>query len=314
MATTRNGEIDERGRAGAGAPAALTIAVPCRADEPALGATLDALGRAAAACRAAGREVALAVCVNGPGAPSSPAMRAARDFAASAGIGPATLLAGEVADKATAWNALCRAAETPLVAFCDADVEVDPGAIEALADALDRQPDRLAATARRVAVGAASPVARAASLPARFDLGVLCGACYAVRRGAAGEMPPGLLLEDAWLSARLGRDRIAVVPGVAVRYRPAATLADLFGERLRTEAGKLQLRALRRAGSLPPGPIARYPWRAMLRGLGPADVPPLALGLAVRCAARVVAEVARAAGRPIPWRQVGTSKGPARPR
>ncbi|MEW6272420.1 MAG: glycosyltransferase, partial [Thermodesulfobacteriota bacterium] len=293
------------------APAALTVGVLCRADEPAVERTLGSLAAAAAPLADAGREVRFAVCVNGPGA--GPALEAARAFAAREPRWRTTVIVDGRADKARAWNLVRSACTTPLVAFCDADVEVAPDALSRLVAALEADPCALLASARQVArldAPAAGTVARAASLPYRFDFRVVGGRLYVMRTAAVERMPEGLLLEDGWLSARLGNDALRTVHDAEVHFRPAATLADYFRERLRTEAGKIQIREQRRAAGAPPRPIARYPWRDLVAGLGLADAPLVALNLAVRLGARAVAELAARGGRRIGWAPIASSKLP----
>ena len=226
----------DRGRA-----TAVTIAVPCRSDEPGLARTLDALSVAAEALRERGHEVFFSVCVNGP---AGPAHEAAAAFAAGserttvlhAGRGrqgrrvessarrPARRIGSLSAMRtwnrlpthSRAWRNHWRAVRTP--------------------------PSRRPAsnrTSRR-----ASLVAKAAALPHRFDFGVVRGPLYLLRTEALERMPDGLLLEDAWLSAELGARGAGTVLSVwsaVVRYRPAHTLGDYYRERLRTEAGKIQI-------------------------------------------------------------------------
>jgi hypothetical protein len=145
-------------------------------------------------------------------------------------------------------------------------------------------------------------------LPYRFDFQVVGGRLYVMRAAAVERMPEALLLEDGWLSARLGNDALRTVRDAEVRFRPASTVADYFRERLRTEAGKIQIRAERASEGQPQRPIARYRWRAMLASFGPADLPLVALNLGVRFAARAVAEIAARRGRRIRWAPVVSSK------
>lgn len=299
----------ERGRA-----AAITIAVPCRADEPALSRTLDALAEAARPLEERGHEVSFAVCVNGS---AGPAHSAAESFRAGPGRGRMSLFDLEKADKAAAWNRLRGACETEWILFCDADVEPAPDALVCLAESLETRPDAVVATARlEPDLSGASMVARAAALPHRFDFGVVRGPLYLLRTEALSRMPEGLLLEDAWLSAELGARGTGSVLSVwsaVVRYRPAHTLGDYFRERLRTEAGKIQIRTDRSRRGVAHTPIARYPWEHFLAELGPRDWPLVGLNLGVRFAARIVAEVAARRGQRVAWTQVESSKSAATP-
>jgi len=308
-------EADERGAvpevaaAPRGEPGAVTIAVLARADEPSLGATLRSLERAAGQLAARGHATQFAICVNG--GEGRLAAADARAFAESMRSVRTSVIREPRADKARAWNLVRSACTTPFVVFCDADVEVAPDALVRLVETLESRPDVALASARQVPrLDGATLVARAAALPYRFEFGVVGGRLYALRAGSVERMPEGLLLEDGWLSSRLGRDRLVTVAAAEVRFRPPATVADYFRERLRTEAGKVQIREERRAGGGPRGPIASYPWSEMRRRLGPTDWPLVAFNLGVRACARVAAEVAARAGRDVRWSTVTSSKPP----
>ena len=134
------------------------------------------------------------------------------------------------------------------------------------------------------------------------------GRLYAMRAAAVERMPEALLLEDGWLSARLGNDALRTVAQAEVYFHPPTTLADYLRERLRTEAGKIQIHAERRHAGGPATPIARYRWRAMLAALGPSDLPLLAVNLGVRFLARGIAEVATRRGKSIHWTPIASSK------
>ncbi|HEY8515030.1 MAG TPA: glycosyltransferase family 2 protein [Candidatus Binatia bacterium] len=292
-------------------PAALTVGVLCRADEPALERTLRSLAVAAAKLADAGREVRFVVCVNGPS--RGPALDAARAFAAQEPRWQTSVVVDGRADKARAWNLVRQSCTTPLIAFSDADVEVAPDALVRLVAALEAEPEVQIASARQVArldgpgVGA---VARAAALPYRFDFQVVGGRLYVMRTAAIERMPEGLLLEDGWLSATLGNEKLRTVADAEVYFHPAGTLPDYFRERLRTEAGKIQIREQRRNAGIPQRPIARYPWRRLADGLRVTDAPLVVLNLAVRLSARAVAELAARRGRRIAWAPIASSKAP----
>jgi len=297
----------DRGRA-----AAITVAVPCRSDEPALGRTLAALVASVPSLEERGHEVCFAICVNGP---TGPAHGAAGEFAAGPGAGRTQIFTLEPADKAAACNRLRGSCETEWIVFCDADVEPDREALVCLAESLESRPDASVATARlEPDLVGASVVARAAALPHRFDFGVVRGPLYLLRTAALRRMPDGLLLEDAWLSAELGARGAGSVLSVwsaVVRYRPPCTLRDYFRERLRTEAGKIQIRSERTRRAVPHTPIARYPWEHFLAELGPRDWPLVALNLGVRTVARVLAELAVWRGHEVGWAPVESSKSRA---
>lgn len=299
---------------------AITVAVLCRADEPALERTLRSLGDAAERLARAGREVAYAICVNGPSG-SGAALAAAEAMAARHAPGRVRVLTDARADKARAWNLVRTGCVTPLIAFCDADVEVASDALEKLVATLDAAPEVQLASARQVPIfgpfvseaDAGSQrqptfVARAAAIPYRFDFQVVGGRLYVMRTAAVERMPEGLLLEDGWLSATLGNDVLRTVADAEVRFHPPTTLADYFRERMRTEAGKLQIREQRRDQGRARQPIARYRWRAMIAVLRVEDIPLLAVNLGVRGAARALAEVAARRGRSVPWAPIASSK------
>lgn len=303
------------------APAPLTVAVLCRADEPALDRTLRTLEAAAARLEADGRAVAYVVCVNGPAPQGAAALAAAQALVGRHDPGAVQVLVDARADKARAWNLARAACRTPLVAFCDADVEVERDALRALVAEVERASHVLLASARQVpalepfaseadAHAARRPtfVARAAAIPYRFDFQVVGGRLYVMRSAAVERMPEGLLLEDGWLSARLGNDALATVHDARVRFHPPTTLGDYFRERLRTEAGKIQIHTERRDQGRAAQPIARYRWRAMLAELGPRDLPLVAVNLGVRFVARAVAAIAARRGRRVAWSTIASSK------
>ncbi len=297
----------ERGRA-----PGVTIAIPCRSDEPGLRRTLESLARAAVRLEERGHEVFFSICTNGAG---GPARGDAHAFATGDGAGRTSVFDLEKADKVGAWNRLRGACETPWILFCDADVEPAQDALVCLAESMESRRDAAVATARlEPDLAGASWVARAAALPHRFDFGVVRGPLYLLRTEALARMPAGLLLEDAWLAAELsgrGAGAVLSVWSAVVRYRPAHTLADYFHERVRRESARIQLREERTGGFCVRGPVARYPWEHFLAEFGPREWPLVALNLGVHVAARAVAAVrmrrqslgggpARA-GEPQPW-------------
>ena len=301
-----------RGLIDRGCSADVTIAVPCRGDEPALTHTLEALAMAAVALEDRGHRVCFAICVNGP---DGPAQGAAELFAAGEGRGRTSLLSLNEPDKAAAWNRLRSTCATEWIVFCDADVEPAPDALVRLAESIESRPAAVVATARlEPDLAGASIVARAAALPHRFDFGVVRGPLYLLRTAALARMPEGLLLEDAWLSAELGARGAGAVLSVwsaVVRYRPAGTLSDYYRERLRTEAGKIQIRVDRTRRGTPRVAIARYPWEHFLAEIGPREWPLVALNLGVRVVARAVAEYRARRGRRVGWAPVSSSKSAA---
>src|SRR5438046_484781 len=127
----------------------LTLAVPCRTDEPALARTLGA-ARAALAAAGEGASVELLVCINGPDPLASAALRDLRAFARETaasfaevtadGVRPAALpparpplavvaLLTTRAGKPLAWNVPRRQARAPGAIFLAADVSSAPRAL-----------------------------------------------------------------------------------------------------------------------------------------------------------------------------------------
>ena len=112
---------------------------------------------------------------------------------------------------------------------------------------------------------------------------------------------PDVLLDDAWLFAAVGPDRIRRVPQAVAVFRPPTRWRDLWRQRVRAEGGKRELRRLGlplavAEGGLSMARVARkYPWREW------PDVVALA---AVKAAASAWSRV-RGPG----WRPATTTKG-----
>lgn len=280
----------------------VTLAVPCRTDEPDLGRTLDA---AWARCAAARTPVATLVCLNGPDAAGCGALAAVRAQAAGRRVtvvdadagGPpgAAPAADEIVvvctrrpGKAIAWNLLRTRVATGVAVFLDADVALGPDAVGLL----------LAALARHPAAVLASPKTRCAPRPTAFeaimavpygvDFPNLSGQLYAARTaGLPARMPEDLIEPERWLELVVGRERVVREPAATVTVRLPATLGDFYRQRVRIEMGKVQLDVdypgLAHAGN----PQPRL-WAA-LRSLGPAALAKLAVYLVLRESAAVVA-------------------------
>jgi len=297
----------------------LSLAIPCRADEPGLGATLESLY---VACQhsvlPAGLIRELLVCINGVEAESANAPRVAvRDFCArhdiplrEANETSARRLSTELAEKAKfpqclvlstkrkgkplAWNMLWRQAVGEMVLFCDADVRVDHEAILRLYARLQREPHLQLVAAREVPAfaGKGTVWERMGALGYRFDFGNVGGRLLLIRKGALPDgMPEDLLLEDAWLTVAVGRQRVAKEWQAQVYFLPPATGRDYFAERVRTEGGKLQIRRMH-GHLLQHGPIATYRWRQFFANIALREYPLVLFGLLVRAAAQVWARVA----------------------
>jgi len=300
----------------------LTVAVPCRADEPGLAEALESLF---AACQPPqlppGLGIEVVICINGPGRGEGCLARTAvRDFCACHQlmvkevwfnpVGPeeisgplsegqdkwlgCTVLLTEQAGKPRAWNLLRRWARGDVVLFCDADVRVEKDAVRQLYARLLRDPQLHLVAAREVPSlrGGGTLWSRMGGIPYRFDFGNAGGRLYLIRRDTLpGEMPTDLLLEDAWLTVAVGRHRVAKELRARVFFLPPATWRDYFAERVRTEGGKLQLRRVHRA-LLAGGPVAQYGWSQFWREIGLREYPLVLLALSVRGLARAWAWVA----------------------
>jgi len=145
----------------------VTLAVPCRTDEPSLGRTLDtALASWRRAPQAARAGLEVLVCLNGAEAPgpnaalerfaaavgarlATQAADAAREAASPApgAITVAALLTPRVG-KPIAWNVLRAAARAPIALFMDADVGFAAETFGLLLDTLEAHPIAAIATAR----------------------------------------------------------------------------------------------------------------------------------------------------------------------
>jgi len=307
----------------------LTAAVLAHADEPDLAGTLDCLIEE---CRAIDGGVELLVVINAATRLPSPALLSAMRLFSLRGVRarveelerrhmplPAAGLAARVVEssrkgKAWAWNRAWEKASGEVRIFCDADIRIARGSLARLCETLERRADIDAASATPVAVTAqaSSFTARASALRYRFDLGSLFGGLYALRGSASVyPMPEDLLTEDAWLTARIGREKIVRVAEAQAFFLPAATLRDYFWERVRTEAGKLQLAAL--LGARGGRARSSYPWRAFARDFTGNDYLLAGFTAAVRALANLWARVEMRNGDPQRlWRLLPTTKARAK--
>ena len=289
----------------------LSLAIPCRADEPGLGHTLDSL---LAACRspelppACLREIL--VCLNGvtAGRPCPP-LHAVREFCthhavsldeidlssaqertpqATAGL-RCVVLTADWRGKPRAMNALWSWARGSVLAFCDADVRVAPDALAGLYAALQNDAQARLVAAREVPVldARASLWSRVGALPYRFNFGNAGGRLFMIRRDALiSPLPEDLLLEDAWLTVAVGKSHVRKHTQARVFFVLPQTWNDYFAERVRTEAGKIQLRR-QHAGLLEHGPVADYPWAEFVRRLTWPEYGLALIALAIRGLARL---------------------------
>jgi hypothetical protein len=305
----------------------VTLAVPCRSDEPGLGRTLAAAlasWRHAPASASHGLEVL--VCLNGPDGlrPRADLRAFARDAgvplaeidlerasgaapAASASLTMAALVTRR-AGKPIAWNALHRRARGTVAIFMDADVSFAADAFALLLGALAASPHAALASAKTTCAPRPGLFEGIMAAPYGVDFPNLSPQLYAARLAALpAAMPEDLIEPERWLELVLGADRIVRVPAARVAVRLPGTLRDFFRQRIRIEMGKVQLaRAYRElAARGAPQPRAG----AALASLGPGGVVRLAAYLGLRSAAHAVAwwRWRRGATAGI-WRQAATTK------
>jgi cellulose synthase/poly-beta-1,6-N-acetylglucosamine synthase-like glycosyltransferase len=314
--------------------ARVTLAVPCRSDEPGLGRTLAA---ALASWRRTGRAarggLEILVCVNGAG--PDPAVAEARAFAAAAGapfavadvdmseaplpLQSSTPLAVSVlvtrrAGKPLAWNMLRARARAPVAVFLDADVSFSPDAMGLLLDALEADPTAVLASAKTTCAPRPGAFEAIMAAPYGIDFPNLSPQLYAARLAALPRaMPEDLIEPERWLELVVRREggRVARVPAAEVTVRLPATLADFFRQRIRIEMGKVQL-AQTYAGLDAHG--APQPRLAPVLAHGPAASARLAAYLMLRSTAHAIAwwRWRRGATAGV-WRQAASTKqwGPA---
>jgi hypothetical protein len=303
----------------------VTLAVPCRTDEPALGRTLDAAWASwQAAAQSATHALEVLVCLNGATGESR-ALTDLRAFAAARGVRLAevqpdarsdatdapltvTALCTPRAGKAIAWELLRRQAQGATMLFLDADVSFPDDTFGLLLDTLAARPDAILASARTTCEMRSTAFERVMAVPYRVDFPNLSPQLYAARRdGLPASMPQDLFDPEHWLELMVGAEHMVRVPGARVVIRLPGTLADFFRQRIRIEMGKVQLAAeypdVRRRAVPQPG------LRAAMSTLGPADLLRLATYLALRETAHAVAWRRYRRGRTDDvWRQAGTTK------
>jgi hypothetical protein len=282
---------------------AVSLAIPCRVDEPSLGRTLasawEDLDRAGVSHRTL-------LCLNGP-RPSASAARRDLDAAArgagrpvvaidtdagggSPGDDPRAVVVLETTrtGKAIAWNLLRAAVATDIVLFLDADVALEPGTMDLLLHALAAAPSATLASPKTTCAPRATAFEGIMAAPYGVDFPNLSGQLYAARMARLpAKMPEDLIEPERWLELEVGRDALVREPRARVVVRLPATLRDFYRQRIRIEMGKVQLEReypeLARRGT----PQPRL--RAALRSLGAADWLRLGLYLALRESAHVVA-------------------------
>jgi hypothetical protein len=290
---------------GGGDAGLVTLAVPCRTDEPALGRTLAA---ALESWRAAGPgALEVLVCLNGgdPGrtladlgavATAAGAPLAVVDVDAPGAqppppAGPLAVaaLCTRHAGKPIAWNLLRAHAHGARVVFVDADVSFSPHAFAALLGALAAAPDAVIASAKTTCAPRPGAFEAIMAAPYAADFPNLSPQLYAARTAALPRaMPEDLIEPERWLELTVGWEggRIVRVAGVHVAVRLPGTLADFFRQRIRIEMGKVQM-----AREYPAllGRGTRQPRLAAALALGPRRLARLAAYLGLREAAHAVA-------------------------
>ena len=306
----------------------VTLAVPCRADEPDLGRTLRLAWESWQRLTAgAARRLEVLVCVNGQG-PGRPLVDL-RSVAAAMGsglvempievgapptlppaIGPLAVVAllAPRAGKAIAWNLLRATARAPVALFMDADVTFAPDAFGLLLDALATVPGAALVSGKTVCATRPGLFERVMAAPYGIDFPNLSPQLYAARVPALPlAMPEALIEPERWLELVVGRERVVRVPAARVAVRLPGTFADFYRQRVRIEMGKIQI------AHEYPGLAARGPSqpgaRATLASLGPAGLTALAAYLALRNGLHAIAWWRYRRGRTAGvWRQAVTTK------
>ncbi len=307
----------------------VTLAVPCRSDEPALGRTLAAaLASWRRAPESATHGLEVLVCINGADGPRPRAdlLAFARDAGAllteidleradeaAPEAPPASALAVAAlvtrrAGKPIAWNALRRRARGTLALFVDADVSFAADAFALLLGALEASPHAALASAKTTCAPRPGLFEGIMAAPYGVDFPNLSPQLYAARVAALPPaMPEDLIEPERWLELMLGCNRIIRVPAARVAVRLPGTLPDFFRQRIRIEMGKVQL--ARQYPELAARGERQPRARAALASLGPGGLARLAAYLGLRSAAHAAAwwRYRRGATAGI-WRQAATTK------
>ena len=191
--------------------------------------------------------------------------------------------------KPRAMNTLWQWAYGDLLLFCDADVRIEQQAIADLYARMRAEPQLGLVAAREVPMlePKTSIWSRMGALPYRFNFGNAGGRLFLLRKEALSEpMPEDLLLEDAWLTVAVGKQRVRKVMQAQVFFVLPQTWRDYFAERVRAEGGKMQIRR-QHARLLANGPVAAYPWAEFLRTIRIREYGLILLALGLRGLARL---------------------------
>lgn len=311
----------------------VTLAVPCRADEPGLRRTLETAAESwTAAPASATHALEWLVCLNGA-QPERP-LADLRAFADSTGVplaeltvdghdpislpapgprGTTVALLSVRAGKPIAWNVLRRHARGRFALFLDADVAFAPETFGLLLEAFAGHPGAALASARTRCAPRPGLLEQVMAAPYGVEFPNVSPQLYAARLAELPlAMPEDLIEPERWLELVLGQERIVRVPGAHVTVRLPGTLRDFFRQRIRIEMGKVQLAyeypGLARRSAPQPGA------RVAMASLGAAGTARLAAYLALRTVAHVMAWWRYRRGRTAGiWRQAVTTKrwGPA---
>jgi hypothetical protein len=308
----------------------VTLAVPCRTDEPALGRMLMAAANSwSRGDMARTHALEVLVCLNGADALTSPALAQLGEFARGAGTpletidvdastpptlparhGPRTVVAllTRRAGKPVAWNALRQCARGALGIVVDADVWFAPEAFALLLDTLVAHPDAALASPKTTCAPRPTAFERVMAVPYQVDFPNLSGQLYAARWAALPPaMPDDLIEPERWLELVVGRARVVRVPEARVVVRLPGTFGDFFRQRVRIEMGKIQI--AREYPGLAARGTAQPRGRAALASLGAAGLARLAVYLVLRSGAHGLAwwRYRRGATGGI-WRQAPSTK------
>jgi hypothetical protein len=304
--------------------APVTIAIPCRTDEPALGRTLDA---AWASATDAGVAPATLVCLNGAGGDTSSAAaqlgaaaartgRTLHTVDVDAGARPETtgdpraivVLRTRRPGKAIAWNWLRDALATDDVVFLDADVSLGPHALGRLLAALAAASDAILASPKTTCAARPTFFERIMAAPYGVDFPNLSGQLYAARvAGLPPRMPEDLIEPERWLELVIGASHMVREPKALVIVRLPGSLRDFYRQRIRIEMGKVQLE--RDYPELATRGNAQPRLRTALASLGVTDALRLGAYVVLRESAHAIAR--RRYGRQTTadaWVQAGSTK------
>lgn len=306
----------------------VTLAVPCRTDEPALGRTLEIAWASWSAGPATARGLEVLVCLNGD-LTAGRALDDVRAFAQARGVAAGVMDAANAdrlpgappktgltvaalcsarPGKALAWNVLRGAARGDTTIFTDADVWFPADTIGRLVAALAQAPGAVLASARTRCAARASWFEAVMAVPYGVDFPNLSPQLYAARTDRLpGAMPEDLLDPERWLELTVGAADIVRAPGAEVVVRLPATLRDFFRQRVRIEMGRVQLEAeyplLLGRGTVQPR------LRDVLRQLEPAELGRLGVYLVLRRSVHAVARRWYARGRTRDvWAQPASTK------